>query len=317
MSQEQLGEALGVSRQAVSKWESGQTKPDLEAVGKMCELFHLSADYLLLGKEDKKDDGSSAQAQAQPQAQSQNQTQYTSGGYSLVLVDTNPTPRETLHMLLNSGMPEEEVDRLIESLPAVLASGLSLEEAYRRAKDFERCGLVKVIRDESAKTQESMLWAVPIEAPEEKGAGLGFGGTVLAVIVGIILSPAALDAFLRANAIPLALIILTAVLYWLSRLALTGLPGAAGRFFAWYFHDILAGAMILSLANLLLSAGRLPPLTKVLPTAAFLLLCGLFWKYVSPLLVSGSVSDPLDLLAYLAGGLVVLPLLRLARQQSR
>lgn len=192
MSQEQLGEALGVSRQAVSKWESGQTKPDLEAVGKMCELFHLSADYLLLGKEEKKDDGSSAQAQAQaqpqPQAQSQNQTQYTSGGYSLVLVDTNPTPRETLHMLLNSGMPEEEVDRLIESLPAVLASGLSLEEAYRRAKDFERCGLVKVIRDESAKTQESMLWAVPIEAPEEKGAGLGFGGTVLAVIVGIILS---------------------------------------------------------------------------------------------------------------------------------
>lgn len=188
MSQEQLGEALGVSRQAVSKWESGQTKPDLEAVGKMCELFHLSADYLLLGKEDKKDDGSSAQAQPQSQAQSQNQTQYTSGGYSLVLVDTNPTPRETLHMLLNSGMPEEEVDRLIESLPAVLASGLSLEEAYRRAKDFERCGLVKVIRDESTKTQESMLWAVPIEAPEEKGAGLGFGGTVLAVIVGIILS---------------------------------------------------------------------------------------------------------------------------------
>ena len=75
--------------------------------------------------------------------------------------------------------------------------------------------------------------------------------------------------------------------------------------------------MILSLANLLLSAGRLPPLTRVLPTAAFLLLCGLFWEYVAPLLVSGSVSDPLDLLAYLAGGLVVLPLLRLARPQSR
>lgn len=75
--------------------------------------------------------------------------------------------------------------------------------------------------------------------------------------------------------------------------------------------------MILSLANLLLSAGRLPPLTRLLPAAAFLLLCGLFWEYVSPLLVSGSVSDPLDLLAYLAGGLAVLPLLRLARQQGR
>lgn len=75
--------------------------------------------------------------------------------------------------------------------------------------------------------------------------------------------------------------------------------------------------MILSLANLLLSAGRLPPLTRVLPAAAFLLLCGLFWEYVSPLLISGSVSDPLDLLAYLSGGLALLPLLRLARQQSR
>lgn len=75
--------------------------------------------------------------------------------------------------------------------------------------------------------------------------------------------------------------------------------------------------MILSLANLLLSAGRLLPLTRTLPTAAFLLLCGLFWEYVSPLLVSGSVSDPLDLVAYLAGGLAVLPLLRLARAQRR
>lgn len=75
--------------------------------------------------------------------------------------------------------------------------------------------------------------------------------------------------------------------------------------------------MILSLANLLLSAGRLPPFTRVLPAAAFLVGCGLFWEYISPLLISGSVSDPLDLLAYLAGGLAVLPLLRLARAQRR
>ena len=44
----------------------------------------------------------------------------------------------------------------------------------------------KVIRDESAQSQESMLQADPIEAPEEKGAGLGFGGTVLAVMPGVI-----------------------------------------------------------------------------------------------------------------------------------
>ena len=180
MSQEQLGEALGVSRQAVSKWESGQTKPDLEAVGKMCELFHLSADYLLLGREEKKDDGSAAQAQ--PKAQT------TPGGYSLILVDTNPSPWETRRILRNSGMSEEDVDRMVPLLPVALASGLTLEEAYRRAKDFESCGLVKVIRDESAQSQEPMLQADPIEAPEEKRGGLGFGGTVLAVMLGVILA---------------------------------------------------------------------------------------------------------------------------------
>lgn len=178
MSQEQLGEALGVSRQAVSKWESGQTKPDLDTVSKMCELFHLSADYLLLGKEDVKPDSSAGQAQAQA----------PSGGYSLILIDTNPSPWETRRILRSSGMSEEDVDRMVPLLPVALASGLTLEEAYRRAGDFESCGLVKVIRDESAQSQESMLRADPIEAPKEKGAGLGFGGTVLAVIVGIILS---------------------------------------------------------------------------------------------------------------------------------
>ena len=180
MSQEQLGEALGVSRQAVSKWEGGQTKPDLEAVGKMCELFHLSADYLLLGKEDRKEDSSDAHSQPKAQA--------TPSGYSLILIETTPDPWETRRILRNSGMSDEDVDRMIPLLPVALASGLTLEEAYRRAGDFESCGLVKVIRDESAQSQESMLRADPIEAPKENGAGLGFGGTVLAVIVGIILS---------------------------------------------------------------------------------------------------------------------------------
>ena len=180
MSQEQLGEALGVSRQAVSKWESGQTKPDLDTVSKMCEIFHLSADYLLLGKAENKPDGSAPQAQSQPQA--------PAGGYSLILLDTNPSPWETRRILRNSGMSEEDVDRMVPLLPVALASGLTLEEAYRWAKYFETCGLVKVIRDESAQSQEAMLRADPIEAPEEKRGSLGFGGTVLAVMLGVILA---------------------------------------------------------------------------------------------------------------------------------
>lgn len=46
-SQEYLGEQLNVSRQSVSKWESGVSIPDLEKILKMSELFGVSTDYLL------------------------------------------------------------------------------------------------------------------------------------------------------------------------------------------------------------------------------------------------------------------------------
>ena len=47
LSQEQLAEALEVSRQAVSKWETGQALPDIDRIGRLCALFSVSADELL------------------------------------------------------------------------------------------------------------------------------------------------------------------------------------------------------------------------------------------------------------------------------
>lgn len=46
-SQEELAEKLSVSRQAVSKWESAQSIPDLQKIIRMSELFSVSTDYLL------------------------------------------------------------------------------------------------------------------------------------------------------------------------------------------------------------------------------------------------------------------------------
>lgn len=46
-SQEQLAEQLGISRQSVSKWESGMSIPDLDKIIKMSNLFEVSTDYLL------------------------------------------------------------------------------------------------------------------------------------------------------------------------------------------------------------------------------------------------------------------------------
>ncbi len=46
-SQEELAEKLGVSRQAVSKWEGAQSVPDMTRVLQLSELFGVSTDYLL------------------------------------------------------------------------------------------------------------------------------------------------------------------------------------------------------------------------------------------------------------------------------
>ncbi len=46
-SQEELAEKLNVSRQSVSKWESGQAKPDLDKIVVLSNIFDVSTDYLL------------------------------------------------------------------------------------------------------------------------------------------------------------------------------------------------------------------------------------------------------------------------------
>ncbi len=53
MSQDALAELLDVSRQSVSKWESGASVPDLNKILQLSELFSVSTDFLL--KEDQED----------------------------------------------------------------------------------------------------------------------------------------------------------------------------------------------------------------------------------------------------------------------
>ena len=52
-SQEELAEQLDVSRQSVSKWESGTSIPDIEKIIKMSQLFYVSTDYLLKDDDEK------------------------------------------------------------------------------------------------------------------------------------------------------------------------------------------------------------------------------------------------------------------------
>lgn len=51
ISQEELADKIGVSRQAVSKWESEQSFPDIEKIILLSEYFNVTTDYLLKGIE--------------------------------------------------------------------------------------------------------------------------------------------------------------------------------------------------------------------------------------------------------------------------
>lgn len=51
ISQEELAERMGVSRQAVSKWESAQSIPDIEKILLLSDHFNVTTDFLLKGTE--------------------------------------------------------------------------------------------------------------------------------------------------------------------------------------------------------------------------------------------------------------------------
>ncbi len=51
MTQEQLAERLGVTRQSVSKWELDQATPEVGCAVALCNLFEVSLDYLIRGTE--------------------------------------------------------------------------------------------------------------------------------------------------------------------------------------------------------------------------------------------------------------------------
>ena len=47
MSQETLAEKIGVSRQAISKWETGDAVPELSKLRFLCDIFGVTADWMI------------------------------------------------------------------------------------------------------------------------------------------------------------------------------------------------------------------------------------------------------------------------------
>ena len=88
--------------------------------------------------------------------------------------------------------------------------------------------------------------------------------------------------------------------------------GALHQLLTWHGADALAGGLMLCILNFLLIYSGRVPLRRALPATAFLLGCGLFWEWITPLYLARSVSDPRDILAVWLGGITTLLLLRVS-----
>lgn len=77
LSQEQLAEQLNVSRQAISKWESGQSIPESDKLITISKFFNITLDYLL--KEDAEKEVSSDSGREDSSLQSPDRTKWLLG----------------------------------------------------------------------------------------------------------------------------------------------------------------------------------------------------------------------------------------------
>lgn len=227
LTQEALGEKLGVSRQAVSKWESGQAVPDLDTVAKLCLALGFSADYLLFGREDAPAPAESAPAESAPGPTYPDTCpccgRPTSGGtlcpacgYPLPALPF-PGPRYALtcgaRYFASIGSAREDLardfvqfcgkpDAYARELVRLMENGSDYRVVLRRdlpdsaalflAQHLNREYLdPKIVLDEGEPQQELLgkteAMTIPARPSSETKSGLGFWGVVGAVVVALLI----------------------------------------------------------------------------------------------------------------------------------
>lgn len=212
LTQEQLGELLGVSRQAVSRWESGQTSPDVSTLAALCEKLRVSADYVLLGKEP--GEGQSTGPAYEPPDTCPCCGRPVEGSICPSCGFTLPTtpPRGPRYAIIAAsryysnayaekqlvrycGMTEEQAQELLRrgSAPSytVLRRDLTDSAAQYLAARLNRDLFSPLRIVEDAGEAEDALLAKPsamtLPPPAEGNSGIGFFGVVLAVIVALLI----------------------------------------------------------------------------------------------------------------------------------
>ena len=90
MTQDELAEKLGVSRQSVSKWEGAQSTPDLARILKLAEIFSVSTDVLLKDELELEQNISTENIKTEKKKLSENRKKTHSDGRIKELKKVNP-----------------------------------------------------------------------------------------------------------------------------------------------------------------------------------------------------------------------------------
>ena len=91
MSQSDLAEALDVSRQSISKWETDSSVPELEKLVMLCEIFGVSMDMLVRGVGESAEEAASEKAVAE--------TENGIGQEGNIRQESQTQPREVVHVV--------------------------------------------------------------------------------------------------------------------------------------------------------------------------------------------------------------------------
>ncbi len=86
-SQEKVAEALGVTRQTISKWETDQTTPDFDKILPLCELYNITTEELFKGEEKPKETSEYSNNDT-------NHSYYDDSRYNIHQAEPEPTTQE-------------------------------------------------------------------------------------------------------------------------------------------------------------------------------------------------------------------------------
>ena len=121
-SQEELAERLGISRQSVSKWETGESVPDIDKIIRMSELWNVSTDYLL---KDDPENGEQAKEHVESSREDDDRTENTyresAGGFARRVYEEQKSKRRQV-----TGWETEEWLKMSGAAAPRIATGVLL-----------------------------------------------------------------------------------------------------------------------------------------------------------------------------------------------